>query len=162
MKIAIVLTHNKSDAENIAQIEFLKPLIEKQIETHNFLDDEGNPTEETYETYYYTIKNLVGYEVKFYQILPYGVKEPPNFNDIDSHNVIYRKGDEDKVGNHPRFFNWGLKRATDYGADIVIHLDDYTNFNISQLSTDLLSLSAKETKPYGIISPKGTEQVTEI
>jgi len=140
MKLAIILTHNKTDAENIAQIEFLKPLIVKQTVFNDLYNDQGKVIGQ-FETYYYTIKGLpTDYEVKFYQLLPYGVKEPPNFNDIDSHNVLYRKGDEDKTGDHPRFFNWGLKRGTDYGADIVIHLEDYSKFSIADLPFYLTSL----------------------
>src|SRR3990167_82240 len=159
MKLAIILTHNKTDAENIAQIEALKPLIEKQTVLNDEFDDQGNVIGQ-FETYYYTIKDLAGHEVKFYQIIPFGVTPPPNLRDIDSHNVLYGKGDEDKTGDHPRFYNWGLKRATDYGADFVIHLNDETKLNITQLATDLQSVS-KVSKTYGVISPKGTEQVRE-
>ncbi len=159
MNIAIVLTHNKTDTENATQISFLVPLIEKQIEVHNEFDDEGNIIGQ-FNTYYYTIKGLIGHDVKFYQIIPYGVTPPTNLYDIDSHKVFYGKGDEDKVGTHLRFYNWGLKRATDYGADVVVHLADETKLDIAQLSTDLQTTS-KVDKNYGTISPKGTEQVKE-
>jgi hypothetical protein len=134
MKLAIVLVINKGDIGNENQIEALKPLIEKQTIIHSGqLDFEGNVIPD-FETYYYTIKDLtISHEAKFYQIVPFGVNPPTNLYDIDSYKVFYSKGDEDKIENHPRFFNWGLKRGTDYGADIAIYLEDYTKLSIDNL-----------------------------
>lgn len=141
MNIAIVLVHNKTDAENQAQIEFLKSLINKVTDTFPVYDDQGKQTG-TDESYHYEILNLgLPHELKVYQIIPFGITQPSNFYDIDTHNVIYRKGDEDKIGDHPRFFNWGLKRGTDYGAEFVIHLDDYKSFSIDDLAVQLNTLA---------------------
>lgn len=133
LKLAITLTHNKSDQANIDQIEALKPLIKRITDTHTEYDSDGNAVG-TFDTYHYELKGLgLPHELRCYQIVPYGVTPPPNFYDIDSHNVLYRAGDEDKTGDHPRFFNWGLKRATDYGAEAVIHLENVGKFNIHDL-----------------------------
>lgn len=160
MNLAVVIVHNKGDVENAAQIEALKPLIEKQTETHDEFNESGEVVGQ-FETYYYTIKGLPGHEVKFYQIVPFGVTKPANFDAIDSHKVMYGKGDEDKTGDHPRFFNWGLKRATDYGADIVIHLDDYTKLDISDIEKQLIKTDKKIEKDYGKISKKDASQIAE-
>lgn len=139
MNLAIVLVHNKGDQGNFDQIETLKPLINKITEQN--VDDEGN----SFETYHYELQGISQpHELRLYQIIPFGVKEPSNFNDIDSYNVIYRKGDEDKTGDHPRFFNWGLKRATDYGADVVIHVDDPTTFSVKDINSQLPQLADKQ------------------
>jgi len=136
--IAIVLTHNKSSKENFNQIEAIKPLVKRITDTNEGEDEEGNPT--TFDTYHYEMKGLNGYEVRFFQIVPFGVDRPENMNDIDSHNVIYGLGDEDKVADHPRFFNWGLKRATDYGAEAVIYLENYKSLSVENITIQLNSL----------------------
>lgn len=145
VKIACVIVHNKTDAENKAQIDFIKPFIVKQVDHHSESTDPYGNVTPAFDTYYYKIKNLdVDHEVKFYQIVPYGVKIPPNLDEIDSHKVYYGKGDEDKTGNHPRFFNWGLKRGTDYGADLVIYLDTVLNFTVNKLKTVLSNITAQD------------------
>lgn len=146
MNIAIIITHNKSDQDNFDQIEAIKSVVETVTETKTNYDFNGNPVG-TYEVSHYEIKNLgVAHEVKFYQILPFGANKPSNFLSLDSHNVLYGKGDEDKKGDHPRFFNWGLKRATDYGADIVIHLEDHTKFSVGTLASALATLTNVNNK----------------
>lgn len=150
MNLAIVLTHNLGDQGNFDQIETLKPLITKITDQN--VDSDGNP----FETYHYELTGISQlHELRLYQIVPFGVTEPSNFNDIDSHNVIYRKGDEDKTGDHPRFFNWGLKRATDYGADVVIHLDDPTTFSVKDIDSQLPQLADKKTKTEFAELPSG-------
>lgn len=137
MNIAITLVHNKTAAENEAQIEALKPLIEIQEETFDEYDSEGNVIGQ-FTKNYYTIKGLtLEHRALFFQVVPFGVTEPTNLYDIDSHKVIYGVGDEDKIGDHPRFFNWGLKRGTDYGADVVIHIDDASKFDPTKISIKL-------------------------
>lgn len=132
MNLAIVLVHNKGDQGNFDQIETLKPLITKITEQN--VDEEGN----SFETYHYELQGISQpHELRLYQIIPFGVKEPTNFNDIDSHNVIYRKGDEDKVGDHPRFYNWGLKRSTDYGADYTYIIQDVSQFDPVSINDQL-------------------------
>ena len=141
VKLAIVIIHNKGDVGNVAQINTLKPFITKITDINTQYDEGGNPVG-TFETYHYEIKNLpIQHELKFYQIVPFGVTPPSNFYDIDSHNVLYRKGDEDKTGDHPQFFNWGVKRGTDYGADYVIYLPDVTQFTKNKLQTLLSQLT---------------------
>lgn len=155
MNIAIVLVHNKGDKANSQQIETLKPLITKITDTHNEFDDKGNIIG-TSETYHYELIGLsIPHEAKFYQIVPFGVDPPANFDDIDSHNVLYRNGDEDKTGDHPRFFNWGLKRGTDYGADIVIQITDPTSFDPKTISTKLTTLEDKTNNTELIADPEG-------
>lgn len=152
MKLAIVLIHNKGNLGNTLQIEVLKPLIEKQTVLHSGQVDFKGNTIPDFETYYYTIKGLtIPHEAKFYQIVPFGVNPPTNLYDIDSYKVFYGKGDEDKVGDHPRFFNWGLKRGTDYEADIVLQLDDVA-------SLDILNLPAKLN---ALIEPTNPTEFTE-
>ncbi len=141
LNIAAIIIHNKTDAENIAQIDFLKPFIAKVTENHPSVTDPYGNVSPAYDTYYYIIKGLaIEHKVKFYQIIPYGVKIPTNLDDIDSYKVYYGAGDEDKTADHPRFFNWGLKRATDYGADVVVYLEDYTKFTASRAATNIAKL----------------------
>src|SRR3990172_3452523 len=141
MKLAIVIVHNKTNSENQAQISSILPLVVKnsQLITEDIYDSNGNVIgQQINESYYYIIKGLtIPHEVRFYQVVPYGVNHPLNFNELDSHNVIYGEGDEDKTGNHPRFFNWGLKRGTDYGADVVIYLIDPSQLTAAKIQAGL-------------------------
>jgi hypothetical protein len=59
-----------------------------------------------------------------------------------SHNVLYGAGDNDKTGQHPRFFNWALKRATDYGAGVVCGIHDHLLFTVADLNTQLARMEA--------------------
>ena len=128
MNLAIILVHNKSTSENIAQIDTIKSLL-TEITDGPFINEE---TGETWTTIHHEIIGLgFPHQVKVYQVIPFGVTPPSNIYDINSGGLVqYGKGDEDKVGKHPRFFNWGLKRGTDYGADIVIYLDNYKKFSL--------------------------------
>lgn len=147
MNIAIVLVHNKTPKKNEEQIDtLLSHLSEVRLplfeEDKPVLDDEGN--QKTYFSHY-ILNNLdIDHVVNVYQIVPfqpenksepYEAERPSNFNKLYSHNVLYGRGDEDKVGDHPRFFNWGLKRATDFGADIVISIDDISKFVPERIKT---------------------------
>ena len=142
MNLAIVLVHNKENNGNFQQIEDLKVLLNKVIEK--------------FETYHYELKGIdIPHIVKIYQILPFQPSNhtepyegiwPDNVHDLDSYNVAYGWGDEDKIGDHPRFFNWGLKRATDYAADVVIHLEDGKKLDINDLNVYLNSLIDPEDK----------------
>lgn len=170
-QIAITLIHNK--ANNEAQIESLLPLIEKHTEIHEeevrdrtvteeeekYLDEFGveqvrmvtkevlsEPYTATFETYYYTLKGLPEYSVKFYQIVPYGVERPANMHLIDSHNVFYGEGDEDKMGDHPRFINWAVKRGTDQGAEVALVIENANKFNIDDLAIELNTLLDPDIK----------------
>lgn len=145
MNIAIILVHNKREEENEAQIEYLKSLVNKITDINDQYDQEGNIIG-TYETYHYELEGLDGYEVKFFQVIPFGVALPPNLYDIDSHKVFYGKGDEDKMGDHSRFFNWGLKRGTDYGAEAVVYLENPAKLSIQDLAIQLNSLVDPDDK----------------
>lgn len=142
MNIALVIVHNQGDQGNFDQIEALKNLITRVTDHHEELNEEGALME--YDTYHYEINNLgVEQTLRCYQIFPYGVTPPSNKDDIDSHKVYYGAGDEDKTGDHPRFFNWGLKRATDYGADLVIHLEDHRKLDFKKLLSKLQKVADK-------------------
>ncbi len=147
MNIAIVLIHNKSALQNVSQINALKSRLTEVRELD--VDENGLPILDE-ETGLQTT-HLIGYEIgalalthliKVYQIIPFGVTPPTNLYALDSHKVFYGAGDEDKTGTHPRFFNWGLKRSTDYGADIVLYASDVANVDTTDLRTRLSQLSS--------------------
>lgn len=117
INIALGLVHNKNtNAANRAQITNLLPLVV----TH-YLPD--GATADTATGVYYTLAGVViEHTVKFYQVVPFGVTRPSNMNLLNSHNVIYGTGDENKTGDHSRFFNWLFKRGTDGGADVVFYV----------------------------------------
>lgn len=134
-KVAVVIVHNKTDAENQAQIVALNNLLEPQFISVPELDEQGNQIGTSQQFSHYTVKNLtqIEHQVFVYQIVPYQPTntsnpyeaiKPANISLLRSHNVYYGKNDVDKVGVHPRFFNWGLKRSTDYGADVIIYLQE--------------------------------------
>ncbi len=136
MILALVLVHNRSAAANRNQVTALAALTVRNLNTLlddngvPILDAEGNPM----GSYYYTISGLsIPHTVKFYQAIPFGISPPNTLYNLDSHKVFYGQGDNDKIGFHPRFFNWGLKRATDFGADIVAFVDDHAQFTVSGL-----------------------------
>lgn len=161
MKIAVVLTHNKTDWENAAQISALAALLTTVTTTqtiNNFTLGPGktviSQTPQTITFSHQEFAVLPSHPVLVYQIVPYGVVPPANISTLASHNVYYGKGDENKVSNHPRFPNWGLKRATDYGADLVVLLDDIKSFSPPALSpclNDTVGLCALDTFPWGKI-----------
>lgn len=143
MKLAITITHNKTDAENEAQITALLPLVTKITDLNPEFDEQGNQIG-SFETYHYELKGLnIPHEVRFYQVVPFGVTPPPSLYKLDSHKVFYGKGDEDKTGDHPRFFNWGLKRGTDNGADISLYLEDASKFDPAKIMAMLEKLANK-------------------
>ena len=150
--IAIVLTHNRSDKENAAQIASLKAMLTEVREPvldergRQRIDGDGVP-QTTHVRY-----ELKGQAVRVYQIIPfqpdnksdpYEAIQPEGFDSLVSHNVKYGWGDEDKVGDHPRFYNWGVKRASDYGATVVVHLDD-----VAKIDADQIDALAKGPLPF--------------
>ncbi len=148
MKIAIVIVHNKSNAQNKEQIDFVKNLVEEVFIP--VFDDNGLPIvepntgEQKQALVGYKLKALeVDHLIRFFQVIPFGVTPPDNLYSIDSYNVFYGVGDEDKVGNHARFFNWGVKRATDLGADTVIYLESPEQLTKQLLSNKLTELESK-------------------
>lgn len=122
IRISVTIVHNKTDAENAAQITALQSLLTEVTDGPFTNPDTG----ETWTTIHHEITGLnIEHEVKVYQIVPYGVTPPANRYTINSGGIVYYgEGDQDKIGNHPRFFNWGLKRGTDNGADISVYLSD--------------------------------------
>lgn len=143
LNLAIVLTHNKGDAENFNQIEFFKSITEIKVESHPESTDPYGNIFPAFNTYHQIIKGLlIPHEIKIYQIIPFGVTPPQNRGDINSGGMVYyQKGDEDKVGDHSRFFNWGIKRSTDNGAEITIHVDDYKSFTVDDIPFILNTLA---------------------
>lgn len=148
MKIAIVIIHNKTPEENEQQIEDLKELI---TEVKEDLYEDGQPVigDDGVQRHFFKYYTLNGFnephELYLYQIIPFqpenttipyfkGIVRPANYASIHAHRVEYGPlRDSDKVGNHPRFFNWGLKRSTDFGADLCIYLEDVKKFDPTKL-----------------------------
>ncbi|MBI3984014.1 hypothetical protein HY346_01830 [Candidatus Microgenomates bacterium] len=134
LKIALVLTHNKGPLQNIAQVTF----VESRTEVRQFaiVDDLGNPVlgedGNPLEIPYRVITALAQpHELVTFQIVPQGVTRPANMGNLEpSYKVIYGP---DQPSHTRRFFNWGLKRATDYGADIVAFLDATGSFSAGDL-----------------------------
>lgn len=144
IRLAITLVHNKTDAQNAAQIEAVKLMLEYAEEAIPVFDENGVQTGTTARPYDKLTGLAIPHEIKVFQIVPYGVTPPPNRYDINSGGIVYYGvGDEDKTGTHPRFFNWGLKRGTDNGADVSIYLEDVTQFDISKLEKKLDKLINK-------------------
>ena len=137
MNLAIALVHNKGSLGNEAQIVSLLKLVEKKIET--FIDPD---TGEEQKTHYYRFKDLnLEHRLKMYQIVPYGVDIPTSYNLLDSHKVIYGEGDVDK--SDTRFFNWFLKRSTDYGADVIILADNVSELTPVDMESTISALHSK-------------------
>lgn len=146
MKLALTLVHNKTPQENEAQIELLKDYISPVGET--IFDEESKQNKFIFK--YYTVNGFnISHELHVYQIVPFQPENttdpyvatlPSNFYSIYSHNVQYGKNDKDKLGTHPRFFNWSLKRGTDYGADVVIYLENLQAVNINRLKNKVQML----------------------
>lgn len=136
--LAITLIHNKSNAQNQAQITALKSLL-TTVTDGPFTDSE---TGATWTTTHHEITGLaIPHTVKVYQIIPFGVTPPPNRYEVNSGGIVYYgKGDEDKTGEHPRFFNWGLKRGTDNGADVSVYLTDPANLTATKARNALNKL----------------------
>lgn len=139
MNIAIILVHNLSEAANSQQITTLQNLL-TTVTDGPFLNEE---TDEEWTTFHQEVVGLgIPHTVKVYQIIPYGVIPPTTRYEINSGGIVqYGKGDEDKTGDHPRFFNWGLKRGTDYGADLVIHIEDISKLDFKKLLPKLQKLA---------------------
>jgi len=142
MNLSLCLIHNKTNLGNRQQITNLLPLITKHIEP--ILDpDTGLPlfdpqSGDPLQYYWYSLTSLtVEHNVKFYQIIPFNTNIPNNLYDLDSYKVFYGANNSDKTGEHPRFFNWLLKRGTDNGADIVIYIRFPTLFGVVDLDTRL-------------------------
>lgn len=139
MVISVTLVHNKTDAENAAQVTALANLLTLVN------DDTG---------YYHTV-TLAGetHEIRVFQIVPFGVTPPANIYSINSGGIVYYgEGDNDKIGSHPRFFNWGLKRGTDRGASVSIYISDpsvLTGTKLRQSLGKLINDTELVEEPWG-------------
>lgn len=156
MKLALTLVHNKTPKENEAQINALLSLVTEQIELLPGTDDEGNIIPNVFERRYYTFNDLnIPHEVEFYHIIPfqpentsnpYNAVLPTNLGTLRGKRVEYGWNDEDKIGDHPRFFNWALKRSTDYGNELNIYIDDHTKLDVDNLPFYINSLVDPDDK----------------
>lgn len=146
MNLAIILTHNKSDQENIDQITNLRSLLTDVPVEFNEYDEEGNVIGQ-FTKVHHEIGLPFPHEVKVYQVIPFGVTPPPNRYEVNSGGLVYYgAGDEDKTGDHPRFFNWGLKRGTDGGGEVVVHIEDIKKFSVDDLAIQLNSVIDPDDK----------------
>lgn len=155
MKISITLVHNRSDQENIDQINVLKPLLNTVEDIHDEFNENGEVIGQ-FSTFHQEFIGLdIPHEVKVYQVIPFGVIPPPNRYDINSGGIVeYGKGDEDKVGQHPRFFNWGAKRGIDQGAEISLYLDDVSKLNVNALRATLNAKPHFKEEQFGKVISK--------
>ena len=145
-QIAITLVHNKGDKGNSAQIEELKNLLVLKEDLHDELNEKGEVIGQ-YTTYHQEFIGIdTPHEVKVYQAIPYGVEPPPNRYDINTGGIVeYRAGDEDKTGDHPRFFNWGAKRGIDQGAELSIYLE-----NVPKLTAQIAAVVLAEKADFAV------------
>ena len=144
MKISITLVHNKGDKQNKAQIELLKPLIEKRSVAHDQYDKDYNLIGQFYTYYYSLIGMPEDVEVMLYQVIPYGVTPPPNLDEIDSHKVFY--GPEDADVDETRFFNWGTSRGSQHGAEVAIYVKNVKQLKLGDLLPSLRKVADKNNK----------------
>lgn len=154
-RIAITLVHNKGEKRNIDQIEKLKKILVLKEDLHDEYNEAGEVVGQ-HITYHHEFKNLnFEHEVKIYQVIPYGVEPPPNRYDINSGGIVqYGEGDEDKTGDHPRFFNWGAKRGIDQGAELSIYLEDVSRMNAQSLKARLQARSDFSEETFGKVISK--------
>lgn len=135
LHLALGLIHNRSTAANRNQITAIAALVETHYEP-------PGSTDEDYESRYYTIIGLpVEHRALFYQAVPFGVNVPNNMHTLNSHNVYYGAGDENKTSTHPRFRNWSIKRACDHGADIAALVTDHAQFTVAGLALQIARLT---------------------
>lgn len=134
LQLALGLVHNQGVGANRRQINDILPLVVIHYEPPGSDFD-------THVWYWYSLAGLLtDHEVKFYQAVPFGIAEPDNLYLLDSYKVLYAQGDEDKVGNHARFLNWLIKRATDNGAGTVIYVRNSAAFSVASLAAFLALL----------------------
>lgn len=143
LKIAITLVHKYSDSENEAQILGILDLVERVTDTHEEFDSDGNSLG-FFDTYHYEITGLgIPHEVRFYHVVPYGVTPPSNLDWLDGHKVYY--GPEYQM-NEKTFFDWGLKRGTDHGADVSLYVEDVFKLDFKKVLRKLEKVADKADK----------------
>lgn len=156
MKLSLILTHNKTMKKNEAQIEALKPFIRVKEEFLDGVDAEGNILPNYFTRKYFQLIDFpFDHELEIIHVIayqpwntssPYEYVKPANMMDLNSYTIAYGNNDIDKTDDHPRFFNIGFKRGIDHGADIVIHLEDYTQLSIEDLAIQINTLLDPDDK----------------
>jgi hypothetical protein len=172
LKLAVVLTHDKGDVANQAQVTAINNLVElhdeqivldgepqflKDAEGELILDEDGNPI--PLMDRWLAFKGVVRpHEVLLFQIVPAGVREPSDLITLPDGTqatstrwfagVFYSA--TDKHDQDQGWFNWGLKRATDYGAEFVLFVDGVRAFDPRSLALD--SLGDFEDKTWGRVA----------
>lgn len=155
MKITLTIIHNKTDAENAAQITALQNML-TVVTDGPFLDLSTN---ETYTTTHHELIGLnVPHEVYVRQIIPFGVTPPPNRYDINSGGITqYTKEDDlfneelyakqgikvPLLDKNIRYYRHAFKRGLDIGSDVSIVLEDVTKFTPQKLIGKLNALTNK-------------------
>jgi hypothetical protein len=172
MTIAVTVVHNKTNAENEAQIQALLALVDTipTTVTWDITDDEGIVTgQDSAVLYHYQFKNVAQeHRVIFFQVVPHGVTQPPSYPELlkadGCGGVMY--GPEDAQRGLPRFFNWGLKRGVDRGADIAIFLIDAADLTALKLKNALLDLkenSGYVERPWGrIVTKRALREIGQL
>lgn len=125
LKLALVLIHDKGVAANRAQIAF----VLNRTELRRWTPDPLQP--DAFREYRAFTALARPHEVVAYQVVPLGTARPSNMGLLQpSRNVIYGN---DQPSHDRRFFNWGLKRPTDEGADVMLYLDATASFSLPDL-----------------------------
>ena len=81
--------------------------------------------------------------VKFYQAVKDGVGKPTNFESVYSRSVFYKENKADKS-----IQDWAYKRAKSEGSDVVVYINDVSQFSQVKLSSDLQNIKG-DTLIYG-------------
>jgi len=149
--IGCVLVHNKTAAQNRAQIAAMLTLTEVRQwqpvdEAGNRIpfmdgdvplrDDAGNIILSSYD--YRVFRGLARpHEVFIWQIIPVGVTPPSNLGLLNSHKVFYSAQDT-PAGVGPKHWNWALSRPLAYeGADLVLHVTAPANLTAAKMALAL-------------------------
>jgi len=130
VNVGLVLVHNRGVVGNAAQIAFVTNRTElRYFDTG--VPDPDNPGQTIKRPYRVIIALARPHELVCFQVVPQGVARPANMDKIEpSFKVLYGP---DQPSHTRRFFNWGLKRATDYGAEVVAFLDATGSFSAGDL-----------------------------
>jgi hypothetical protein len=134
MVIAFVLVHDGTNLSNRQQIQALSTLIETHADNLGNDPDTGEPVIDRY----YTILGVTpSHRAIFLQVIPQGVQVPNNLRLIDSYNVYYGA---DQPSHNRRFFNWGIKRAIELGADAVALIQNVSLLTAVDIDLTLANL----------------------
>lgn len=157
LRLAITLVHNKSNAENEAQISTILGLVDRHtqestetVRDRTIVENKEGTTEEvlgpeyqaTFYTYYYTFKAITEpHEVRFYHVVPHGKAIPSNIDQLDGAKVYYGPefADTEKT-----YFDWGLKRGTNNGADVSIYVEDLSKLDFKKLLPKMEKVKDKQ------------------